>query len=80
MFVIGQSEGYSKIKDTIIDYIYDYFRDKIVNIYKNSRLGRLIFYVDAVMNLTAYDIINLILKQYGFGYLLKYIFYLSLVI
>jgi len=41
---------------------------------------RIIGAVDIIMNLSVLNIINVILAKYGFGYLLNYIFWISLVL
>jgi len=80
--VIGQKEGFSKINDTIFDYITQYFRDKIINFTEQTLnvSSKIILYIETIINLTAYDIIKIILQKYGFGYLLKFVFYLSFII
>ena len=40
---------------------------------------KVIAMVDTVMNLSIWTIIDFILKQYGFLYLVKYVFWLSLI-
>jgi hypothetical protein len=80
--VIGLNEGFSKINDTIFDYITQYFRDKILNFTEQTLnvSSKIILYIETIINLTAYDIIKIILQKYGFGYLLKFVFYLSFII
>jgi len=80
--VIGQKEGYSKLNDIIFDYITQYFRDKILNFTEQTLnvSSKIILYIETIINLSAFDIIKIILQKYGFGYLLKYVFYLSFVI
>jgi hypothetical protein len=80
--VIGRNEGFSKINDTIFDYITQYFRDKILNFTEQTLnvSSKIILYIQTIINLTAYDIIKIILQKYGFGYLLKFVFYLSFII
>ena len=80
--MIGQKEGYSKVNDIIFDYITQYFRYKILNFTKQSLnvSSKIIVYIQTILNLSAFDIIKIILQKYGFGYLLKYVFYLSFII
>jgi hypothetical protein len=80
--VIGQKEGYSKLNDIIFDYITDYFRHKILKFTEQTLniSSKIILYIETIINLSAFDIIKIILQKYGFGYLLKYVFYLSFVI
>ena len=82
VFLTGQKEGYSKIKEKIYDYIFNYFRDKIIN-FTGKALNvstKIIVTIETLINLTVFDIIKIIIKKYGFGYLLKYVFYLSIII
>jgi hypothetical protein len=80
--VIGQKEGYSKMKEKIYDYILNYFRDKIINFTEQALnvSTKIIVTIETLINLTVFDIIKIIIKKYGFGYLLKYVFYLSIII
>jgi hypothetical protein len=80
--VIGQKEGYSKMKEKIQDYIFNYFRDKIKNFAEKTLnvSSKIIVIIETLINLTVFDIIKIIIKKYGFGYLLKYVFYLSMLI
>lgn len=82
VFVTGQKEGYSKMKEKIQDYIFNYFRDKIINFAEQALniSSKLIITIETLINLTVFDIIKIIIKKYGFGYLLKYVFYLSIFI
>lgn len=82
MFVIGQKEGYSKMKEKIQDYIFNYFRDKIINFAEQALnvSSKIIVTIETLIKLTAFDIIKIIVNKYGFGYLLKYVFYLSMFI
>lgn len=82
VFVTGQKEGYSKMKEKIEDYILNYFRDKIKNFAEKTLnvSSKIIVTIETLINLTVFDIIKIIIKKYGFGYLLKYIFYLSMFI
>ena len=78
----GQKEGYSKMKEKIQDYIFNYFRDKIKNFAQKTLnvSSKIIVTIETLINLTVFDIIKIIIKKYGFGYLLKYVFYLSMLI
>ena len=80
--VTGRKEGYSKMKEKIEDYILNYFRDKIINFAEQSLnvSSKLIITIQTLINLTVFDIIKIIINKYGFGYLLKYVFYLSMFI
>lgn len=80
--MIGQKEGYSKMKEKIYDYILNYFRDKIINFTEQALnvSTKIIVTIETLINLTVFDIIKIIIKKYGFGYLLKYVFYLSIII
>jgi hypothetical protein len=80
--VTGQKEGYYKMKEKIQDYIFNYFRDKIINFTKETLniSSKIIVTIETLINLTVFDIIKIIINKYGFGYLLKYIFYLSMLI
>jgi hypothetical protein len=82
VFLTGQKEGYSKMKEKIQDYIFNYFRDKIINFSKNTLniSSKIIITIETLIKLTVFDIIKIIINKYGFGYLLKYVFYLSLFI
>ena len=79
---IGQKEGFSRIKESITDYIIQYFRDKILKFTEQTLnvSSKIILYVETIINLSAIDIIKIILQKYGFGYLLKFVFYLSFII
>ena len=70
------------MKEKIEDYILNYFRDKIINFAEQSLnvSSKLIITIQTLINLTVFDIIKIIIKKYGFGYLLKYVFYLSMFI
>lgn len=70
------------MKDKIQDYIFNYFREKLINFSKETLnvSSKLIVTIETLINLTVFDIIKIIIKKYGFGYLLKYIFYLSMLI
>jgi hypothetical protein len=76
--VTGQNEGYSNLQNSIQDYIFDYLRDKFLNLINIPT--KIIIIIDTVMNLSGWGIIQMILKKYGFGYLINYIFYLSILI
>jgi hypothetical protein len=82
VFVIGQKEGYSKMKEKIQDYICNYFRDKIIKFAEQTLnvSSKIIVIIETLINLTVFDIIKIIVNKYGFGYLLKYVFYLSMLI
>ena len=70
------------MKEKIQDSIFNYFREKIINFAKETLnvSSKLIVTIETLINLTVFDIIKIIIKKYGFGYLLKYIFYLSMLI
>lgn len=78
----GRKEGYYKMKEKIQDYIFNYFREKLINFSKETLniSSKIIVTIETLINLTVFDIIKIIIKKYGFGYLLKYIFYLSMFI
>lgn len=82
VFVTGRKEGYYKMKEKIQDYIFNYFREKLINFSKETLniSSKIIVTIETLINLTVFDIIKIIIKKYGFGYLLKYIFYLSMLI
>ena len=82
VFVTGRKEGYYKMKDKIQDYIFNYFREKLINFSKETLnvSSKLIVTIETLINLTVFDIIKIIINKYGFGYLLKYFFYLSMLI
>jgi len=70
------------MKEKIEDYIFNYFRDKIKNFAEKTLnvSSKIIVTIETLINLTVFDIIKIIIKKYGFGYLLKYVFYLSILI
>ena len=70
------------MKEKIQDYIFNYFRDKIKNFAQKTLnvSSKIIVIIETLINLTVFDIIKIIIKKYGFGYLLKYVFYLSMLI
>jgi len=70
------------MKEKIQDYIFNYFREKIINFAEKTLnvSSKLIVTIETLINLTVFDIIKIIIKKYGFGYLLKYFFYLSMLI
>jgi len=70
------------MKEKIYDYILNYFRDKIINFAEQTLnvSSKIIITIETLIKLTVFDIIKIIIKQYGFGYLLKYVFYLSMFI
>jgi len=70
------------MKEKIYDYILNYFRDKIINFTEQTLnvSSKIIITIETLIKLTVFDIIKIIIKQYGFGYLLKYVFYLSMFI
>ena len=70
------------MKEKIQDYIFNYFRDKIKNFAEKTLnvSSKLIVTIETLINLTVFDIIKIIINKYGFGYLLKYVFYLSMLI
>lgn len=70
------------MKEKIEDYIFNYFRDKIINFTKETLniSSKIIVTIETLINLTVFDIIKIIINKYGFGYLLKYVFYLSMFI
>ena len=49
----------------IFDYITDYFTDKIINIAQNTLKvsSKIILYIKTIINLSAIDIIKIILQQ-----------------
>lgn len=70
------------MKEKIQDYIFNYFRDKIINFAEQALnvSSKIIVTIETLIKLTAFDIIKIIVNKYGFGYLLKYVFYLSMFI
>ena len=70
------------MKEKIQDYIFNYFRDKIKNFAEKTLnvSSKIIVTIETLINLTVFDIIKIIINKYGFGYLLKYFFYLSMLI
>ena len=70
------------MKEKIQDYIFNYFREKLINFAEKTLnvSSKLIITIETLIKLTVFDIIKIIIKKYGFGYLLKYIFYLSMLI
>ena len=70
------------MKEKIQDYIFNYFRDKIKNFAEKTLnvSSKIIVTIETLINLTVFDIIKIIINKYGFGYLLKYVFYLSMFI
>jgi hypothetical protein len=76
--VTGQDEGYSNLQNSIQDYIFDYLRDKFLNLINIP--SKIVIVIDTILNLSGWSLIQMIMKKYGFGYLINYIFYLSLII
>jgi len=76
--VIGRYVGYSNFQDSIQDFIFDYLRDKFLK--KLNIQSNLVIIIETVMNLSGWNIVEIILKKYGFSYLVNYIFYLSLIV
>jgi len=70
------------MKEKIQDYICNYFRDKIIKFAEQTLnvSSKIIVIIETLINLTVFDIIKIIVNKYGFGYLLKYVFYLSMLI
>ena len=63
-------------KDKIIDYVYDTMRNKFM---KYLRIpSSTITTINFIIELNIITIIELIIKKFGFSYLLKYIFLLSI--
>jgi hypothetical protein len=64
------------MKDKIIDYVYDTLRNKFM---KYLRLpSSTITTINFIIEFNIITIIELIIKRFGFSYLLKYIFLLSI--
>ena len=78
VFVTGQDEGYSNLQNSIQDYIFDYLRDKFLKLIDMP--SKIVIIIDTVLNLSGWSLIQMIMKKYGFSYLINYIFYLSLII
>jgi len=63
--------------NSAIDYVFDFLRNeflKKINMSKN-----IIATISTIVNMDAYTVIGLILQKYGYGYLLKWVFWLSLI-
>ncbi len=67
----------NKLMNSAIDYVFDLLRNeflKKINMSKN-----IIATISTIVNMDAYTVIGLILQKYGYGYLLKWVFWLSLI-
>jgi hypothetical protein len=76
--VTGRKEGYSNFIDYIKNYIYDYFKNKVIE--KMNISKSIVTIINTVTNLSVFTIIEIILKKYGFAYLMNYIFWISIFI
>lgn len=72
----GLIDAYYKAVDYCKDYVINYMVDLFLR--KTKMPVRVIVLVDTIINLSVYTIVEIILKRYGFLYLLKYVFWLSL--
>jgi len=67
----------NKLMNSAIDYVFDFLRNeflKKINMSKN-----IIATISTIVNMDSYTVIGLILQKYGYGYLLKWVFWLSLI-
>jgi len=73
---LDREEG-DKLINSAIDYIFELLRNeflKKINVSKN-----IITIITTIVNMDIYTVIGLILQKYGYGYLLKWVFWLSLI-
>jgi hypothetical protein len=63
--------------DSVIDYVFDFLRDEFLK--KAGIPRRIIALVSTIANIDGFFVINLILEKYGYAYLLKWIWWLSLI-
>jgi len=65
-----------KLIDAAFDYVCDYLRDEFLK--KTGIPRRIIALVSTIANIDGLFVINLILEKYGYAYLLKWIWWLSI--
>jgi hypothetical protein len=76
--VIGLLEGFSNLVDYIHDTIFQYLLDKFMRHIKIPI--KIITTVDFIMNISVFNLVQMILAKYGFAYFFEYVFWLSIII
>jgi len=74
--VTGLRDAYYRAVNYCKDYVMQYLVDLFMR--KTKMPVSVVVLVDTIMNVSVFTIVEIILKQYGFLYLLKYVFWLSL--
>tara|TARA_R110002126_G_scaffold63229_3_gene162126 strand:+ start:44 stop:283 length:240 start_codon:yes stop_codon:yes gene_type:complete len=73
---IGFGGAFSKAVKWVNDYVVQRLVDNFLRTVKAPL--QVIFYVDTIMNLSGWTVLQMVLTKYGFGFLANYIFWLAL--
>ena len=72
--------GFGGVYSKVVGFVNDYVIQHLVDAFLRT-VGaplRLIVFVDTIMNLSGWTVLQMVLAKYGIGFLTNYIFWLAL--